>query len=235
MDRASEILKLIKEEAPENPMQYVDSIVRPLMIDMLSDAIKECKDCSVAELPTVVKSLPYGDPRASVLVINDMVYKDQVQQGGTFTFPLEGTREGQLMHETFDKLGINQSQLFWMNAINCMSCCDGEKMAPSIRERECCREFLNRAIEFMKPIMIILLGNIPLRFYSDLTISKAHGEWMEIRGIPAMPVFSPHYLVSMSAEGEDFVQKDIETFEKELYEAFRVAQDAHPEANFLLK
>lgn len=221
MSIEKQILELVKEADPENPIEFVDSIVRPLARKKLDSLIAGCKDCPVGKT-TGIRSLSYGDDQAAVMIINEGIYGCQLEQDTIY--PLQGTPEGELLDTLIDNFHINRRQLFWMNAVNCY--CNnkaGQERAPGFHEAEYCRGYIERAIEIIKPVMVILLGNIPLKLFAkDRIIAEAHGKIIEVHGVTAMPLYSPHALIQMR-EDEDQLEDLIEQYETEFCEDFKKA------------
>ena len=227
----SQILSLVKEANPENPVEYVDSIVRPYAREKLDSLLMSCQDCPACKLAKV-RSLSYGDNQAAVMIINEGIYESQLG-ADNIVYPLQGTSEMELLDALIDNYHINRRQLFWMNAVNCYTCTqvNGKNIerAPNSHEADCCRGYIERAIEIIKPVMIILLGNIPLNlFVRGKTIAEMHGQIIDVHGTNAMAVYSPHNLVRMR-EDEDQLEDLINEYESEFCEdvkkAFKYIQD----------
>lgn len=222
MSIENQILELVKKAGPKNPIEYVDSIVRPMAREKLDNLLRTCKDCPIGQ-DSKIRSLSYGDDQAAIMIINDGIYLEQVN-GDDIVYPLQGTPEMALIDALIDAYHINRRQLFWMNAVNCCTCdCKGRERAPNIHEAEYCRGYIERAIEIIKPVMIILLGNIPLKIFApDKTIAENHGELIEVHGTLAMPLYSPHMLIQMR-EDENQLEDLLAQYETEFCDDFKKA------------
>lgn len=223
------ILGLVKGADPENPIEYVNSIVRPYAREKLDELLLSCKDCPTCKLANV-RSVSYGDSQASVLIVNEGVYESQL--GQKTVYPLQGSPEAELLDTLIDVYHVNKRQLMWMNAVNCYTCNEigGKKIerTPTSHEAECCRGFVDRMIEIINPVMIILLGNIPLNLFKrGSVIGKEHGKLIDIHGIKAMPTYSPHYLVEMRKDDTfaDLIESYEQEFCDDIKNAFKYVQN----------
>lgn len=242
MDKIREkILELVKEADPQNPMEYVDSIVRPYAREKLDSLMLCCQDCPTCKLADV-RSITYGDSQASVMIINEGIYSQQCESGEKIVYPLQGAPEMWYMNRIIDAYHINRRQLFWMNAVNCLTCSrvNGKNIerTPNSHEAEYCRGYIDRAIEIIHPVLIILLGNIPLSLFKrGQSIMQAHGQWIDIHGVMAMPVYSPHFLLQMKEDESNMPElvKEYEIdFSEDLRKAFVYIQENF-EGNVLLE
>lgn len=225
MTKEQEILNLVKEVNPENPIEYVCSIVRPMARQKMDCLMSKCQDCPACKNHPV-RSVSYGDDRASVLIINEGIYESQLEDGKDTVYPLQGTPEMELIDTLIDACHINRKQLFWMNAVNCFTCThvNGKNIerAPNGHEAEYCRGYIEDAIQIIHPVLIILLGNIPLNlFHRGKSIKEMHGKFINIDGVQAMPLYSPHSLVAM--QNSDTLEDLIAEYETEFCEDFRKA------------
>lgn len=232
MSTEEKILELVKEADPENPIEFVNSIVRPYAREKLDNLILGCHDCPTCSKEHV-KSLTYGHDQASVLIINEGIYDSQIGNNTETVYPLQGAPEMMYMDAIIDDYHINRNQLFWINAINCrpMVGINGKRInrPPNSHEAECCRGYVEIAIDIIHPVLIILLGNIPLNMFSHgESIMKAHGKWIDIRGVKAMPVYSPSFLRNMRDDKSslsDLVDEYEADFCEDLKTAFLYVQN----------
>lgn len=220
------ILELVKAENPDNPTEYVSAIVRGYSRKKLDDLIRSCKDCPAKNN---IKSVTWGSDKASVMIINEGIYEPQLAYGSKEIRPLEHSPEMKYIDTIIDAYHINRKHLFYMNAVNCCTyvCVDGKIIdrPPNTHEIECCRGYVENMIDIMHPVLIILLGNIPFNmFHKGESIMKGHGKWINVHGVQAMPVYSPHFLVSMR-EDESNDQDLVTEYECEFGDDLKVAFD----------
>jgi uracil DNA glycosylase superfamily len=225
MTTEDKIFALLEEADPQNPIEYMHAIARPLARKKHDELLKSCQDCPTCKLADY-RSITYGDSQASVLIVNDGIYESQLGEN-KIIYPLRGTPEMSYLDKIIEAYHINRRQLFWINAINCYTCTkiNGKSIEriPNSHEAEYCRGYVENIIDIINPVMIILLGNIPLNLFQDKeSICQAHGKWIDIRGIKAMPVYSPHSLLAQKMD-ETLLPEIVEEYETEFCEDLRKA------------
>lgn len=188
-----EILKLVEKENPDNPIEFVNSIVRDLAINKLNDYIYNCKECDISNCTS--RTYASGNSNASIMII-----LDQAEDNDNIN-PLN-TEAGEILLNTLDKLGVYEEDLFTMNAINCFPHREsGEKRPPTKKERENCRHFLDYAIKAVDPLLIISLGGIAVNTINEeigkVGIKQIRGQWFYYKGIPVMPTFHPSFFTEV--------------------------------------
>lgn len=226
MTTEDKIRELLEEADPENPIEYLCEIGRPLARKKLDNLICKCEDCPACKL-TDIKSTTFGEDQASVLIINEGIYQSQLKSGNKVVYPLQGSPEMDYMDKIIKAYHINRRQLFWINAVNCYTCTEVNgkliERTPNSHEADCCRGYIDDIIDILHPVLIILLGNIPLHlFMKGDSIMNMHGKWIDIHGIKAMPVYSPHFLLQMK-EDETKLAELVEEYETDFCEDLRAA------------
>lgn len=224
MTNEEKILRLLEEVSPQNPIEYLHKIARPLARKKLDDLISSCEDCPACKL-SKFRSKTYGKDQASILIVNEGIYESQL--GLREIYPLYGSPEMKYLDKIIEAYHINRNHLFWMNAVNCYTCTqiNGKKIerAPNTHEVEHCRGYIDNIIEILHPILIILLGNIPLNLFNrGKSIMQMHGQWIDVHGVMAMPVYSPHFLLQLKND-KDKIPELIEEYELEFCEDLRKA------------
>lgn len=224
------ILDLVKQADPDNPVEYVTDIVRPLAVDKVKQTILSCKDCPCAQYG--MHSIPYGDAKkASILVIGDSILEQQKNLGKTEIIPFEGTEEGEMLDKVWAAYHVKKDALFFMNAVNCYTADTVEDRIlhriPDTEEEKCCKNYLYYVIQSLQPLYIILLGNVVLNIFKKAKMEEERGKWMDVMGIPAMPTYSPTYLRTIAElKDADIVEEYKADFSEDLYQVFhRVMED----------
>ena len=235
MSFEEQILNLVKEADPANPVEYVQSIVKPLARQKLDSYIMGCSDCDTCRS---TKSITHGNVNAAIMIIGESVLEEQV--GDEAVHPFVGTAEGALLDKLLDAYHVNRDELFWINAVNCFTYkeVNGKqlKRAPSKTEVEGCRVFLEYAIDVIKPVAIILLGNVALNMFHKNAITQARGQWVDVRGIPAMPTYHPSYLLHLEGKKDpDLVEIDKGDFCEDVLQVLLRIQKDFPDNNVLLE
>lgn len=230
-DVTKQIYNLVKDNCPPeyNPLDYVSDIVRPLAIEKANECIRACASCDICRYK--IKTLFKGTGREPILIIGETAILNQ--EG--VTFPYEGTQEGEMLNKIFTAFGVDTTKLMWINTVNCCSARTTEegipqKRAPTVKEARECHVFLDYIIRATEPKMIILLGNIALNAFKKDTILKAHGKLIDVKGIPAMPMYNPSYFLDMQdiKSAEEIKQDKLDLCE-DMKKAFLYFDNIYPE------
>lgn len=225
-----DILQIVKDAAPANPLAFVRDAVRTLSLQTINTCIQKCTDCPCH---TNTRSMVCGDPYSPVLIIRENVSPDQIDQSIVLPYSKESKRDSDvLLTETFEYLHINPDKCLWMNAVQC---CPQTQIgsqwtdrAPNKTETENCKTFVDFAIQAFAPSFIILLGNVALNMFFHTPIADVHGKQLSILGIPTIPIYSPEYILfaksvmnpSLFEMYKDAFFTDFETAASSLYQLF---------------
>lgn len=204
------ILDLIKQEDPENPLQYVRSLVKDYASEKLASQIKACQDCSIC---SNVKTLHHGNTNATIMFIGSTPETDGESELALF----DGESSVILNKVIDDILMINRDELFFANAVNCwpykQTGPDKTQRVPTKQELNNCFVFINHLIEIVQPLAIVLLGSVALNaFEPTKAITKDRGQWLSIKGIPTVATFHPDYFLKVAGK------KDEELVEQQKFE-----------------
>ena len=239
MTNEETILELVMQEAPDNPLDYVESILRPAMRDRLDQCILDCANCPMGQAGAA-KTVTAGDDRASVMfVCEDSAIAPA--DGETRLAPMRDPDEWAIMLKLINGYHINKNELFWINAVSCHTTVDlqnGEMQfrPPNTVELKNCRGHVEQAIKVMRPKLVFLLGNIPLNmFRPGSTIKECNGQRFEALGVQMMPVFAPRMIVDMEKNEADMVDEYKAEFCESIYQGFRYLQDNGLSENILLQ
>lgn len=75
---------------------------------------------------------------------------------------------------------------------------------PSQTELDMARPFVDRAIELLKPRVILTLGTLPATQIANVNLARSHGVPVEMdNGTTCMPIFHPNYLILKPAAKRD--------------------------------
>lgn len=180
------IFNIFKKLNLNNPLEFARRIVAPLCKDKLSEHITACKDCKTCK--DCNKILPWGNPDANIFIINDNA-TDNKEINDYTTNILESA-------------DINMKDVFVLNSISCILKRDfnGESLIrlPNRQEVKNCKHFVNYAIDFVKPRVIILMGATGLTmFRPDLSVDDVKGQYIDVNGIKTIVTYSAKDLFSM--------------------------------------
>lgn len=136
-----------------------------------------------------------GNLGGRVVVVGGMPAADDDREGLPFSGPA-----GVILGRMMSGIGIEPSALLMANIIPWRT--PGDR-APTLREVDICRPFVQRLIELVRPDAVLVLGNLPVRILSDgprAGIHAARGKWFELAAgsarIRAFATFHPQEMVA---------------------------------------
>lgn len=234
MNNKSKILNLVKQADPINPLEYVRDAIKDYAIEKLNSYILQNND----ELDGP-KSITRGNPHADIMIIGESVSEPQLELGKDIVCPMEGTRGLEMLETVLNHFNVNPDEVFYMNTVNIFPYkeIDGKKLprTPSKKEVDEHKIFLNYAIDVIRPSLIILLGSVALNVFKKDAISRARGEWIDVRGIPAMPTYHPEYFVQIEGKKHPDIIEELKIdFVDDIQKALLYLQSNFPDNNVLL-
>ena len=113
-----QILDIVKKVNPKNPQEYVDNIVRSMMVSRVNEWISKCADCKFSN---GIKSYTCGPANASVFIIGEGILESQQASNKTEIYPYgDDVPEGKYLSEILsDRIGVNKDDIFFVNVTNC--------------------------------------------------------------------------------------------------------------------
>lgn len=188
------IYNLVEKVNPDNPLDYVRNIVKPLAKNKLDNLILSCNDCDICT--NSVKTITRGNPNAPIMIIGEAVSKEQ-QDAGQNTYPLYQDSASENLTRVLEHLNVNEDKLFFINSVNCFPQRNGIKRASTVAERRNCKTFLDYAIRMVDPILIICLGAVAVNGINEeigkQKITDIRGTFFTYRGVNVLPTFHPGY------------------------------------------
>lgn len=197
------ISKIVDNSGVANPLQLVKDSVKGLCKERLNQHIKACNSCIVN---SNCKSLGYGNPNASLLIIGNNFDLDSMEK--SITKPFSKT-DYKYIDIVLNHLKMNYDDIFFMNAVNCPNIRivegDYKEIIPNPKQTKSCKAFTDFAIDFIEPRAIILMGSVAVNSYlpSEGTLFELRGKWFNIKGIETMVTYDPKYFEQMRAFGKD--------------------------------
>ena len=170
---------------------------------------KDCTKCSLSELrPTQVVN-GVGPLDAKILIVGEAPGPDEDIKGQPFV-----GRAGKKLDSLMGRAGIHRSQVRITNACRCfpkLRTAEGFR-APEPDEMQKCLPYLDKEIAFIKPNVIVPVGNVALRTLlgdKRSTISDYRGKeiWSEKYNCKIMPTYHPS-AVMRNPNLEDTVVQD---------------------------
>jgi DNA polymerase len=131
-----------------------------------------------------------------MLILTDIPSSDDDASGQILT----GTA-GDLMDKMLGAIGLGRNQvsivpmIFWRTP--------GGR-TPSRTELDMARPFVNKAIELIKPKVILSLGTLPATEMQNINLAKSHGTPVTMdNNIIFVPIYHPNYLILKPAAKRD--------------------------------
>lgn len=127
-----------------------------------------------------------GIEGAPVMIIGEAPGADEDEKG----IPFIG-RSGKLLTQMLYEIGLDREKNLYIT--NTIKCRPPENRNPKPEETSACKGYLDRQIELHNPIIILLVGNFALKYFFKKSegISKVHGDFIELDGRIAFPVYHP--------------------------------------------
>lgn len=190
------ILKLIRKLDPSNPLEFTRELVAPLCKDKLNQLILECNDCKTCK--NYEKKIAIGNPNANYLIINDNATDNEAIND--------------YLNSILEAAEIPLNDVFIINSVSCIlkkTFHDEEIIRlPNRNEVNNCKHFVNYAIDFVKPRVIICMGATSLAMYrNDVTIDDIKGQFIDINGIKTLVTHSCKDLFVML---ENYEQEEVD-------------------------
>ncbi len=135
-----------------------------------------------------------GNPGARVMIVGEAPGREEDLEG----LPFVG-RAGQLLDRMFAAIGLSRRSPDAQSALyitNVMPWRPPQNREPDAGEIAMMRPFLERHIELVDPVLIVVMGNTPCQaLLNQKGILRLRGHWMQGLGRPVMPMTHPAYLL----------------------------------------
>jgi DNA polymerase len=143
-----------------------------------------CTKCRLAGGRTQVVWMD-GNPDSDLMFIGEAPGFHEDRQG----LPFVGAA-GQLLDTMLGSIGLDRTRCTICNVIKCRPPGNRDPMPDEI---EACRPFLEAQLRFIKPRVVVTLGNFATRFIlaKQVSISRVRGQRFEINGLTVIPTFHP--------------------------------------------
>jgi len=143
-----------------------------------------CTRCRLAGGRTQVVWMD-GNPDSALMFVGEAPGFHEDRQG----LPFVGAA-GQLLDTMLRSIGLDRSRCTICNVIKCRPPGNRDPMPDEI---EACRPFLEAQLRFIRPRVVVTLGNFATRFIlaKQVSISRVRGQRFEINGLTVIPTFHP--------------------------------------------
>ncbi|MDQ3940770.1 MAG: uracil-DNA glycosylase [Actinomycetota bacterium] len=97
---------------------------------------------------------------------------------------------GQLLDTLLGEVGLDRTKVAIVNVVKCRPPGNRDPLPDEI---ESCRPYLEAQLQYMRPTVIVTLGNFATRFITGLQIgiTRARGQRFEYQGAAVVPTFHP--------------------------------------------
>ena len=207
MSKEKEILSLIAEDNPADILDYTLDTIANTVRDQLNDHIKQCTACPIS---VIAKSLIQGDLKtADILVVSEHVTQEQAEHGYDTLYPFDYCKVQEPLQQVMNER-FRPEKVAYANVVNCYPHIydkTNNVYYPKVPGEECiknCSVFLKTVITVMRPLYMIIMGNIAL---NALHIGKralnSHGTFIKVSGVPAIITVTPHRIMENSRDARE--------------------------------
>ena len=135
-----------------------------------------------------------GQPGARVMIVGEAPGREEDRIGKPFV-----GQAGQLLDRMFDAIGLARDAAEAEHAVyitNVLPWRPPGNRTPEPDEIAMMLPFLERHIALAAPDIVVLMGNTPCQaLLGRAGITRIRGQWTEVLGRPAVPMFHPAYLL----------------------------------------
>lgn len=152
---------------------------------------KECSLCSLsATREGVVKGR--GPHPAEIMLIGSYPSREDERKGMPFSGAV-----GELLSKMLRAININPESVYMTNLLKCRP---PQGHLPTRKEFESCKRLLEHELEIVSPAFLLLLGEMPARFFSgeDKDLSSVMGNMYDKEGYRVMAIHHPAFLLGLS-------------------------------------
>ncbi|MBF9045052.1 uracil-DNA glycosylase [Rhodobacterales bacterium HKCCE4037] len=161
-------------------------------LDVLRAAMEGFEHC---ELKRGARNFVFSDghPSARVMIVGEAPGREEDQQGKPFV-----GRAGQLLDKMFAAIGLDRQGegAGGLYITNMLPWRPPQNRDPKPEELAMMQPFTRRHIELAEPDVVVLMGNHACAgLLGRRGITRMRGNWEDVLGRPAMPMFHPAYLL----------------------------------------
>lgn len=177
-----------------------------------------CTRCRLSEGRTQVVWAD-GNLQADLLFIGEAPGFHEDRQGLPFVGPA-----GQLLDRLLAQIGLDRTKTAIVNVIKCRPPGNRDPLPDEI---ETCRPYLEAQLAYMRPKVIVTLGNFATRFVLEqaVGISRARGRKYHRRGATVIPTYHPAAALRGgrfgAADPVDAIRSDFQVVKSALEESAR--------------
>lgn len=145
------------------------------LYESFKDKWSSCKDCGLWACRTQVV-FGQGNLNSPIMIIGEAPGEEEDLSGIPFN---PNAPAGSLLTKILEaeQINIKREHIYISNTCLCRPWDNLKNRAPSVLEMNACSKRLVEEIDIVKPQILVLCGNTPLKlFYGQIGISKLHGK-----------------------------------------------------------
>jgi DNA polymerase len=158
-------------------------------LEELEKSMHACRECSLGDT-RLNAVFGRGNPEAELLLIGEAPGAEEDKTGKAFV-----GRGGKLLDNMLQWIDLDSNEDVFI--CNVLKCRPPKNRDPRGEEVVKCNPYLKRQIELVKPKVIALMGRFAMQstLDSDLSLANLRGQVHRYKGIPAIVVYHPAYLL----------------------------------------
>jgi uracil-DNA glycosylase family 4 len=161
-----------------------------------------------------------GNPESDLMFIGEAPGYHEDQQG----LPFVGAA-GQLLDRTLETIDLTRNDCCIVNVLKCRPPSNRDPLPDEI---ESCRPYLEGQIQFIRPKVIVTLGNFATRFVlaRQVSISRVRGQRFNVYGATVIPTFHPAAVLrggGMASKAMESLRSDFQLVREVLEESREAA------------
>ena len=182
---------------------------RPASLEELSSNINSCHLCDLNKSRSQSMS-GLGNPNAELMIIDYMVSQNQDAENDYYA-----GRSGQVLKSMIENvLNLTLETVFFTH---CVKCKPLNTNKPSPSEFNSCKSYLFSQIDFIKPKVIVTLGEDAYSHVSgnNDNFENVRGHVINFQETKLIPIYHPHFLLR-NPESKKITMRDLSTIKKSL-------------------
>jgi len=163
--------------------------IKPVTFKNLVLEISNCHLCDLSKSRTQ-SMFGYGDSNANIMIIDFSVSQTQDSNNNYYS-----SRSGTILKEMVENsFNLDIKDIYYTHIVKCKALSSN---IPSPSEVNSCKNYLFSQIDFIKPKIIITLGE---EVYKSITSDKENfenirGHIIEFKKYKLLPIYNPHHLL----------------------------------------
>jgi DNA polymerase len=176
----------------------------PTSFDTLNQSLSSCHLCDLSKSRTQTM-VGFGNPNAKIMFIDNSVSVEQDKQNSYYA-----GRSGEMLQKMIENvLHLSVEDVYYTHALKCKPL---NTNRPSSSEWDSCRGYLHAQIEFIKPSVIVTLGESA---YKNVTSDEENfetirGHVIAFKNYKVVPIYHPSFILR-NPEQKKVIFNDLKT------------------------